>query len=221
MEWGRERVGIPGRAQARAAEGGVQLCLHLSFHRRDKTGPKEAAREPGQPQTQEGWVGLHDLRAPCTCPASAASKMSGVTAHSPGKNSPGAGGRTVAGLLDVWPPRSLERLSGTSAVQSNNLQPGAGKRPAQGHRTLASVTPCSTVDPRRGRKTGPGYTATLSQAPPLSIIIAMFSELSPVLPCGAAGRGGIGLCPHDAHPRNNRNGDSSHPPSTQRVPGTS
>lgn len=162
-----------------------------------------------------------DLRAPCTCPASAASKMSGVTAHSPGKNSPGAGGGTVAGLLDVWPPRSLERLSGTSAVQSNNLQPGAGKRPAQGHRTLASVTPCSTVDPRRGRKTGPGYTAALSQAPPLSIIIAVFSELSPVLPCGAAGRGGIGLCPHDAHPRNNRNGDSSRPPSTQRVPGTS
>lgn len=100
MEWGRERVGIPGRAQARAAEGGVQLCLHLSFHRRDKTGPKEAAREPGQPQTQEGWVGLHDLRAPCTCPASAASKMSGVTAHSPGKNSPGAGG--MSGRPGLW-----------------------------------------------------------------------------------------------------------------------
>lgn len=123
MEWGRERVGIPGRAQARAAEGGVQLCLHLSFHRRDKTGPKEAAREPGQPQTQEGWVGLHDLRAPCTCPASAASKMSGVTAHSPGKNSPGGGGRDRG-----WPPGCLAaQVSGETVwhLCSAEQQPAA------------------------------------------------------------------------------------------------
>lgn len=54
--------------------------------------------------------------------------MGGVTAHSPGKNSPGSYGW----LPDVSLPGAPEGQSST--MQGVNLQPRVGKSPAQGHR---------------------------------------------------------------------------------------
>lgn len=80
----------------RAMRGGLGGGV-LRIHRWDQPGLRGGTAE----------VGPRDLGLPCTRPGSD-SRMSGVTLHSPGKNSPGRRG---------WPPRCLAAQVSGETVQ--------------------------------------------------------------------------------------------------------
>lgn len=104
---------------------------------------QECAQAAGRRASpRRGGVGLRDLQAPCAGPGPCSdSKMSGVTAHCSGKNSPGSAG----GLLKVRllrhpaPPRCRPRTcSPERASEPPQVTEQAGSR--RGASTLASAS---------------------------------------------------------------------------------
>lgn len=148
------------------------------FHRRDKTG-KEAG-EGASPDSDTGWVGLHDLLALCTHPGSDSKKRAG-TARSPGKNSLGAVVASwMSGCPCLWrdspapPPYRARTCRSAQASDLLKVTEQVGSRTGL---CLPAGTLHSTVNLPRGPQSGPGphYTETSCQPSPLWITTALFS----------------------------------------------